>query len=78
MEGGPRDARSLAVPSPDLLMGDSSVQSHSVLAIRFGRNPSSAMDTLIDQTDSSVKPNHRFNPVQQSGIEAFQRSTVCG
>ena len=63
VEGRPENARSLTVPSPDLLMGDSSVQSHSVLAIRSCRNPSSVMETLIDQADSSVKSNHRFNPM---------------
>ena len=73
VEGRPRNARSLAVPSPDLVMGDNSVQSHSVLAIRSGRNPSSVMETLIDQADSSVKSNHRFNPcvwayIKMSGI----------
>ena len=63
VEGRPRNARSLAVPSPDLVMGDNSMQSPSVLAIRSGRNSSSVMETLIDQADSSVKSNHRFNPM---------------
>ena len=78
VEGRPRKARSLAVPSPDLVMGDNSMQSPSVLAIRSSRNSSSVMETLIDQADSSVKSNHRFHPMKQSGIEAFRRSTVCG
>ena len=63
VEGRPRNARSLAVPSPDLVMRDNSMQSPSVLAIRSGRNSSSVMETLIDQADSSVKSNHRFNPM---------------
>ena len=78
VEGRSRKARSLAVPSPDLVMGDNSMQSPSVLAIRSSRNSSSVMETLIDQADSSVKSNHRFHPMKQSGIEAFRRSTVCG
>ena len=57
VEGRPRNARSLAVPSPDLVMGDNSVQ------FRSARNSSSVMETLIDQADSSVKSNHRFNPM---------------
>ena len=35
VEGRQRNARSLAVPSPDLVMGDNSMQSLSVLAIRL-------------------------------------------
>ena len=65
VEGRPRNARSLAVPSPDPMMGDNSMQLPSVLAIRSGRNSSSVMETLIDQADSSVKSNHRFSPMWQ-------------
>ena len=72
VEGRPRNARSLAVPSPDLVMGDNSVQ------FRSARNSSSVMETLIDQADPKAKPNHHPNPTQQSGVEAFRRSMVCG
>ena len=57
VEGRPRNARSLAVPSPDLVMGDNSVQ------FRSACNSSSVMETLINQADSSVKSKHRFNPM---------------
>ena len=49
VEGRPRNARSLAVPSPDLVMGDNSMQSPSVLAIRSGCNSSIVGPSLTNQ-----------------------------
>ena len=60
VEGRSRNARSLAVPSPDLVMGNNLVQS---LAIRSGHNPSSVNDSI---GCGKVASKH-FGEVQSAG-----------
>ena len=72
MEGRPRNARSLAVPSPDHVMGDNSVQPHSVLAIRSGRNASSDGDPhRPSRFECQVEPSFQSD-VQKYGLRGIR------
>ena len=55
-------SRSLANPSSDLITGDFSLQRVPVVN-RGSCRASSVMETLIDNADSVVRSNHRFNPM---------------